>query len=104
MKIEKLFPFFCLILISCQTPTQIEISQYAGRPIVNDPCISNGDGTCYRNGELIENTENFLMGEIDDYNPMQSHVEKLEKFYYYCTKFNQCEPFKKANAKPLYND
>lgn len=90
MKIAGHFLFYFLILTSCRTPSQIEIAKFANRPMVNDPCISNGDGTCYRNGELIEDTLNYAEGPIEDYDKMLDHVERLEKYYYYCKKFQNC--------------
>ena len=90
MKIEKLYLLFFLILISCKAPSQREIGRYANRPMIKNPCLSNGDGTCYRNGVLIEDTLNFIMGEYEDYQKIQCHLMELEKFYYYCKEFNQC--------------
>lgn len=90
MKIEKFYLLFFLIFLSCRTPSQREIAQYSNRPKIKDPCLSNGDGTCYRNGELVEDTLNYIMGDYDDYNKITCHLMELEKFYFNCKKFNEC--------------
>lgn len=72
---------------SCQTTTARQISEYIGRPTFAPFCQSNGDGTCYRDGELEDNT-NYACGDIDrDYKPVQDHMENVEYRLYICLKY-----------------
>ena len=76
-----------ILMGACQTPTAREIAEYVGRPYFPPFCQANGDGTCYREGEL-ELTENYACGDINtDYVPVQNHLEKVEKRLYICLKY-----------------
>lgn len=90
MKNAKFYLLFLLILISCRTPSSGEIARFNNRPEVNDPCIANGDGTCFRGGELL-NTTNMLCGESENYFIIQNYIDRLEKYRYYCKKFGRCD-------------
>ena len=90
MKNAKYYLLFLLILISCRTPSTGDIARFNNRPQVNDPCISSGDGTCFRNGELI-NSQNMLCGEPDDYFTIENYIDLLEKYRYYCKKYDRCD-------------
>ena len=81
---------FCLtFLSSCQTPTAREISKYVGRPQLNPPCISNGDGTCFFNGEILDTT-NMLCSPSSDFDKIQTHLERMEFLRYRCKKYGRC--------------
>ena len=90
MKNVKLYLLFLLTLIvsSCQTPNAARISQYVGRPNFESPCIANGDGTCFREGGLQDNTNN-ICGTPRGYDDVQDHLEEIEKRLYICLKFKR---------------
>lgn len=92
MKNAKLFLLFFPILSSCQTlpPSLQEIADFAGRPASEDPCIANGDGTCFRSGDIVQTT-NMICGEAIDFDNIQTHLEKMERFYYECKNFKRCD-------------
>jgi hypothetical protein len=79
-----LYLFALLVLISsCQTPDAADIARRVGRPVFPNPCLSNGDGTCFRNGEL-ENTENMICGTPEEYDEIQTYIEDQELRLYIC--------------------
>ena len=91
-KLKKTAGYFLLLsisLVGCQTHDAAEIAKYVGRPNVESPCISNGDGTCYRAGELTS-TLNMMCGEAVGYGEIQTHLEDMEKFKYLCKKYGVC--------------
>lgn len=93
------FLWLLLIICSCRsTPSAQYIADQVGRPEIESPCISNGDGTCFRNGELLQ-TENMLCGESVYLGKMQTHLEKMEKFKFLCEQYNQCDSNKKSYSK-----
>ena len=74
-------------MVGCETVTQREIAQKLGRPKLPSVCISNGDGTCFRDGEL-ENTTNMGCGDLlNEYAPMQDYLWEIEKRLYFCLKY-----------------
>lgn len=80
----------CLLLLtiltlssSCQTPDARRVAQYVGRPTFANPCIANGDGTCFENGELRDTT-NMICGDVDSYDEVQTHLENVEFRLYVC--------------------
>ena len=85
------FLLFCTIFTTeaCQTIDAARIAEYVNRPITDSPCIANGDGTCERNGETVDNTNN-LCGNAYDFNLLQKHLEKMERFMYNCKKYGEC--------------
>lgn len=90
MKNARYLVLFSLILISCRTPSTGDIARFNNRPDVKDPCIANGDGTCFRNGVIFP-TENMFCGDANDYFDMNNYIDFLEKYRYYCKKFNRCD-------------
>ncbi len=85
-----LFLASLLVLTSCQTPTTREIADYVGRPELGIPCIANGDGTCFENGEIKETT-NMLCAPPTTWNLGQDHLENMEYYTYRCKKFGRCK-------------
>lgn len=79
-----------LCVASCQTPTAGEIATFNGRPDFEIPCIANGDGTCFRDGEIEDNTNN-LCGSGGGFDQVQDWIEFLEKYRYNCLKFGRCK-------------
>lgn len=79
-----------LTVVSCQTPTASDIARFNGRPTFAPPCISNGDGTCYRDGELEDNLNN-LCGSGGEFDQVQDWIEFLEEWRYKCIKFGRCK-------------
>lgn len=79
-----------VLLASCQTPDAARIARYVGRPDFPPPCVSNGDGTCFRDGEL-ENTTNMLCGRGSEYDLVQDYIELKEKYEYLCRKYKKCK-------------
>jgi len=75
--------------VSCQTPDARRISEYVGRPEFSPACISNGDGTCYKDGELLEDTTNFLMTDGEEYGRLVDHLENVERRLYICLKYRR---------------
>lgn len=77
------------IVTSCQSPTAKEIAKFNNRPDFAPPCISNGDGTCFRDGQPEVTTNMFCdyAGEVDAY---QDWIEFLEEYRYLCKKFGRC--------------
>lgn len=75
--------------MSCQSPTAAEIARFNNRPDFSPPCISNGDGTCFRDGEREPTVNMFCdtAGEIDSY---QDWIEFLEEYRYLCKRFGRC--------------
>jgi len=71
MMTEKnyLYCFIFIILISCQT-----VGDVFHRPKI-DAMIANGDGTGYRNGELIEDTTNMMCITTGEYDVMYSFYD-----------------------------
>jgi len=49
--------------------------------------IANGDGTGYRNGELIEDTTNMMCITTGEYDVMYSFYDDIEYRLYICTKY-----------------
>ena len=76
-------------MASCQSPGAGEVARFNGRPDFAPPCISNGDGTCFRDGEL-EDTTNHLSGTGGEFDAVQDWIEFLEKYRYNCLKFGVC--------------
>lgn len=68
---------------SCQTIDAERIARYVNRPTFANPCIANGDGTCFENGELRETT-NMICGDVDSYDEVQTHLENVELRLYTC--------------------
>ena len=88
MNKENNSPFYLLILtifLSCQTPDSRRVAEYVGRPSFSNPCIANGDGTCFQNGELRETT-NMICGDADSYDDVQTHLENVEFRLFRCLK------------------
>lgn len=79
-----------LLVSSCQTPTAREIARFNGRPDFEVPCIANGDGTCYQDGELM-NTTNMICGSTNAFNQVQDWIEFLEFSRYKCLKYGRCK-------------
>jgi len=90
MKIVAYYLLPFLSLVGCQTPSYNDIARFNNRPNVLDPCIANGDGTCFRNGELQDNKNN-ICGDSLDYDNLQKHIEFLERYRYNCIKFGACD-------------
>ena len=90
MRNAKFLVLFSLIIVSCRTPSTGEIARFNNRPQTKAPCISNGNGTCFRDGELF-NTTNMLCGESDDYLAIESYIDMLERYRYFCKKYNRCD-------------
>ena len=87
------FYLLCLLIFiaaSCQTPQAEQIGRYNNRPITELPCISNGDGTCYRDGELF-NTVNMICGDASDFDKIQTHLERMEFYRWRCKKYGRCK-------------
>ena len=72
-----------ILLASCQTP-----NDPFNRPKIS-PCISNGDGTCFKNGELIEDTTNWLMINTDEYDQLYEYYDDIELRLYICKKYRK---------------
>lgn len=86
---KGVFYLLCLlILIGCQTPTAREIARYVGRPEFEPACIMNGDGTCYKDGELLDST-NMLGAPPKEFEQLQRHLESVEKRLYICLKYKR---------------
>lgn len=90
MKNVKYSVLFLLTLISCRTPSTGDIARYNNRPQTKPSCIANDDGTCFQDGELIK-VENKLCGDAGDFFEVENYIDELEKYRYYCKKFNRCE-------------
>ena len=92
MKKESIYLICCLSLAlsSCQSVTAYKIARYVGRPNLENPCIANGDGTCYRDGDLYE-TENMICGPAQDFGDLQTHLESMEFFKWKCKKYGNCK-------------
>lgn len=86
MNIANFFLLLCLVLTSCRTQVP---RQYFNRPEY-DPTISNGDGTGYRNGELVDSTENMLCIEPTKYQKLEEYWIDKEYRLYVCLRFNNC--------------
>jgi len=80
-----------IFLSSCQSPTARDIAKYVGRPNLEIPCISNGDGTCVINGELRDLTPGMLCTDTNNFQDMQNHLEMMEFYKYKCKKFGRCK-------------
>jgi hypothetical protein len=72
-----------LIVSSCQSVDAENVARYIGRPTFANPCLANGDGTCFQNGELRDTT-NMICGEADDFDLIQTHLENVEFRLYRC--------------------
>ena len=83
MKKERFLVLFSLIFLSCNTP-----SRYFSRPSIS-PTIANGDGTGYRNGELV-NTTNMICVSPNDYTVIEDYFDDKEYRLYICLKYNRC--------------
>ena len=68
-------------MISCQTDT----SKKLGRPEFPNPCISNGDGTCFRDGVEFR-TVNMECTESKHITTFQSYLLKIERDLVVCRK------------------
>jgi|ETNvirome_6_1000_1030641.scaffolds.fasta_scaffold00968_2 hypothetical protein len=81
MKTAWLILLCCTILISsCDTP-----EEYFKRPDI-PPTLLNGDGTGFRNGELIENTTNYIAVDPDEYIELEEYIDDIELRLYTCLK------------------
>ena len=89
MKNVKSFLLILTVLItaSCQT---IEAGRYFKRPNIK-ACISNGDGTCYIKGELVEDTTNFLCSDPENYATIQEYYEDKEYRLMLCLRYGRCK-------------
>jgi len=81
-----------MFMVGCQSTTTREIAEYVGRPQFKPFCHANGDGTCFRDGEL-ELTENMACGDIKiEYKEVQNHIEDIEYRLYTClTEPEECK-------------
>lgn len=70
-----------MTLTNCRVP-----NDPFNRPKV-DPVIMNGDGTGFRNGELVEDTTNMVGTEPDKYLLLVDHCEDVEFRLYTCLKY-----------------
>lgn len=83
MKIGWPFLLCFMILISCNTP-----EDYFKRPDV-PPTILNGDGTGFRNGEIVEDTTNFIAVNPDEYIELEEYIDDLEYRLFICIKYRR---------------
>lgn len=87
-KIEKLLVLCLLILASsCQTT---DASRYFKKPKLKPACISNGDGTCYEEGELVEDTTNWLCTDPDNFDEIEKYHSDKEQRLYICLRYGRC--------------
>lgn len=70
-----------LSITGCQT----DISRRLGRPDMPSSCIANGDGTCFRNGQVLE-TVNMECMESLNIADMQAYINKIELELFICKK------------------
>lgn len=92
MRKENFYLLLSLVFLvtSCQTPTAREIAKFNGRPDFEPPCIANGDGTCYQDGELRDTT-NMVCGSTFTFDQVQDWIEFLEFNRYKCLKYGRCK-------------
>jgi len=88
MNVNNFQSFLLLLTVltlssGCQTVDAERIATYVGRPTFENPCIANGDGTCFENGELRDTT-NMICGDVDSYDEVQTHLENVELRLYTC--------------------
>lgn len=82
---KNLFYIFIVIFISCRSQAP---RQYFNRPIVK-PTIANGDGTGYRDGELVDTT-NMICAPPLEYNLIEDYFIDKETRLYFCLRFGEC--------------
>ena len=68
-------------IVSCKTP-----AEYFNRPVIH-PTIMNGDGTGYKNGELIEDTTNMIGITPEEYDIMLEYYDDKEFRLMVCLKY-----------------
>lgn len=81
MKNVWLFLLCYTILTNCRVP-----EDPFKRPKI-DPIVMNGDGTGFRNGEIIEDTTNTLGVYPDEYLELLDHCEDKEFRLHTCIRF-----------------
>lgn len=92
----KTVGFSLLLSVSLTACQSTNISEYNKRPKIDDECIANGDGTCFRNGIAIPTT-NMYCGDPVQIDNMLRHLEDMEKFRWKCLEFGDCGQKKKKN-------
>ena len=76
--------FISIILASCDSVP----NNYFKRPEIS-PIISNGDGTGFRNGELVPDLTNNLCITPKEYNELYEFYDDIELRLYICLKYNR---------------
>ena len=87
MKKEKLFQLLLLVSIACSCRSQAP-RQYFNRPEFA-PTIANGDGTGFKNGELVE-TKNMICIEPYSFSELEAYWIDKETRLYFCLRFGDC--------------
>ena len=77
--------FMTLTIQSCNTTPP---ARYFNRPEFTE-CISNGDGTSYCNGELVDNINHTTIAP-EETEVMRDYFEDKELRLYKCLEFNDC--------------